>query len=62
MQAAFDPEIVKALSGAIDPENTIKPDPVSNKNGYKEKSKTAAAALSSVATKVAETSEVKDYE
>ena len=62
MGTAFDPEIVKAFIEAIVPGNTIKPVPVSNKNGYKEKSKTAAAALSSVATKVAETSEVKDYE
>ena len=62
MGTAFDPEIVKAFIEAIVPGNTIKPIPVFNKKGPKEKSKTAAAALSSVATKVAETSEIKEYE
>ena len=62
MGTAFDPEIVKAFIEAIVPGNTIKPVPVSFKSGPKEKSKTAAAALSSVATKVAETSELKEYE
>ena len=62
MGTAFDPEIVKAFIEAIVPGNTIKPVPVFNKKGPREKTKTAAAALSSVATKVSETSKLKDYE
>ena len=57
----FDPEIVRAFMESIVPGNTIKPVPVYSKKGAKEKTKTVAAALSSVATKVAETSETKDY-
>ena len=62
MGTAFDPEIVKAFIEAIVPGNTIKPVPVFNKKGPREKTKTAAASLSSVATKVAETSEIKEYD
>ena len=61
MGTAFDPEIVKAFIEAIVPGNTIKPVPVFSKKDPKEKTKTAAAALSSVATKVAETSKTKEY-
>ena len=57
----FDPEIVRAFMESIVPGNTIKAVPVYSKKGTKEKTKTAAAALSSVATKVAETSETKEY-
>ena len=61
MGTSFDPEIVKAFIEAIAPGNTIRPVPVYSKKGLKGKSKTAAATSSSVATKVAETSENKEY-
>ena len=61
MGTAFDPEIVKAFMEAIAPGKTIKTVPVYSKKGKKEKTKTAAAAVAPVATKVAETSEPKEF-
>ncbi|HBX74906.1 MAG TPA: phosphohydrolase [Acidaminococcaceae bacterium] len=57
----FDPEIVRAFMESIVPGNNIKPVPVYSKKGARVKTKTAAATLSSVATKVAETAESKDF-
>lgn len=57
----FDPEIVRAFMESIVPGNNIKPVPVYSKKGARVKTKTAAAMLSSVATKVAETAESKDF-
>ncbi|MBR6817634.1 MAG: HD domain-containing protein [Acidaminococcaceae bacterium] len=68
MGTSFDPEIVKAFVEAIAPGNTIKALPVYSKNGKKGKMKTAAAVLTSAATKaaetekIAETGETKEYE